>query len=234
MRRTTVCDVGSVPVPLLWAHRPLHLSNGQTIDGAIAQHLAGEVTTIATCWKISRRDGVVQGFTVHVRHLEVDGITYKAASGCTRTAIRSTAGRAVDNLDVESVFSDAGITQEALRTPPTPSLPPPSLHPSRLPCPRSSPLHAGTSRRGDDAARGDLADHEEGRRAVLLHGPRPGHRVRRRRVPGGCRLRADGIRSDAGFAVDNLDLIGVFAEGGSSRTRYAPACSTARRSRSRS
>jgi uncharacterized phage protein (TIGR02218 family) len=58
----------------------------------------------------------VLGFTDHVRDLEVDGVTYRAASGYTRTAIRSTADLAVDNLDVESVFSDDGITEEDLRT----------------------------------------------------------------------------------------------------------------------
>jgi uncharacterized phage protein (TIGR02218 family) len=51
-----------------------------------------------------------------VGDLEVDGVTYAAASGYTRTAIRSTADLAVDNLDVESVFSDDGITEEDLRT----------------------------------------------------------------------------------------------------------------------
>lgn len=45
----------------------------------------------ATCWKISRRDGVKLGFTDHVRDLEVGGVTYKAASGYTRTAIPDTA-----------------------------------------------------------------------------------------------------------------------------------------------
>jgi len=88
----------------------------KTISAGLAQHLVGEVTTLATCWKITRRDGFVQGFTDHVRDLEVDGVTYKAASGYTRTAIRSTADLAVDNLDVESVFSDDGITEEDLRT----------------------------------------------------------------------------------------------------------------------
>jgi len=88
----------------------------KTVSSALAQHLAGEVTTLATCWQITRRDGVVLGFTDHVRNLEVDGVTYKAASGYTRTAIRSTADLAVDNLDVESVFSDEGITEEDLRT----------------------------------------------------------------------------------------------------------------------
>jgi uncharacterized phage protein (TIGR02218 family) len=87
----------------------------KTTTAALAQHLAGEVTTLATCWKITRRDGIVLGFTDHVRDLEVDGVTYLAASGYTRTAIRGTADLAVDNLDVESVFSDDGITEEDLR-----------------------------------------------------------------------------------------------------------------------
>jgi uncharacterized phage protein (TIGR02218 family) len=87
----------------------------KSISAALAQHLAGEVTTLATCWQITRRDGVVLGFTDHVRDLEVNGVTYHAASGYTRTAIRGTADLAVDNLDVESVFSDDGITEEDLR-----------------------------------------------------------------------------------------------------------------------
>jgi uncharacterized phage protein (TIGR02218 family) len=87
----------------------------KTISAGLAQHLAGEVTTLATCWQITRRDGVMQGFTDHVRDLDVDGVTYKAASGYTRTAIRGTADLAVDNLDVESVFSSDGITEEDLR-----------------------------------------------------------------------------------------------------------------------
>jgi uncharacterized phage protein (TIGR02218 family) len=87
----------------------------KTVSAALAQHLAGEVTTLATCWQITRGDGVVLGFTDHVRDFEVDGITYRAASGYTRTAIRGTADLAVDNLDVESVFSADGITEEDLR-----------------------------------------------------------------------------------------------------------------------
>jgi hypothetical protein len=84
----------------------------KTASAELAQHLAGEVTTLATCWQITRRDGVVLGFTDHVRDLIVDGVTYRAASGYTRTAIRGTADLAVDNLDVESVFSEDGITEE--------------------------------------------------------------------------------------------------------------------------
>jgi Uncharacterized conserved protein (DUF2163) len=55
----------------------------KTIIAALAQQLAGEVTTLAT-WRIMRRDRVVLGFTDHVRNLEVEGVTYTAASGYMR------------------------------------------------------------------------------------------------------------------------------------------------------
>jgi hypothetical protein len=35
------------------------------------------------------------------------------------------------------------------------------------------------------------------------------------------------IRSDAGFAVDSLEMVGVFAEGGLVEDECKPACSTA-------
>ena len=73
------------------------------------------MTTFATCWMIIRRDGVVRGFTDYIRGLEVDGVTDTAASGYTRTAIRSTADLAVDNLGVESVLSAISIMEEHLR-----------------------------------------------------------------------------------------------------------------------
>jgi hypothetical protein len=45
----------------------------------VSAALVSEVTTLATSWKITRRDGVVLGFTDHVRDLDVEGVTYKAA-----------------------------------------------------------------------------------------------------------------------------------------------------------
>jgi hypothetical protein len=83
---------------------------------AFAQHLADEVTTLVTCWKITRRDGAVLGFADHVRSLGVDGITYRAASGYIRTAIQAQPTSRSTNLDVKSVFADDGITEEDLRS----------------------------------------------------------------------------------------------------------------------
>lgn len=70
---------------------------------------------LATCWLITRRDGVNFGFTDFPRDLEIAGIVYKAKNSYTRTSIRDTSNLAVDNLDVESVFSDDGITESDIR-----------------------------------------------------------------------------------------------------------------------
>jgi hypothetical protein len=60
------------------------------ISAGLAAQLAGEMTTLATCWRITRRHGVVLGCTDHIRDLEIESVTYRAASGYTRTALRST------------------------------------------------------------------------------------------------------------------------------------------------
>ena len=82
---------------------------------ALATHLAGPVTTLATCWRITRVDGVVFRFTDHDRDLEVDGEVYEASAAYSRTAIANDAGMGVDNLDVEGVFDSAAVTEEELR-----------------------------------------------------------------------------------------------------------------------
>jgi hypothetical protein len=81
----------------------------------LAAHLAGPVTTLATCWRITRTDGVVFRFTDHDRDLVVESEVYQASAGYSRTAISNDAGMGVDNLDVEGVFDSAAVTEEELR-----------------------------------------------------------------------------------------------------------------------
>ncbi|MCE2926465.1 MAG: DUF2163 domain-containing protein [Rickettsiales bacterium] len=81
------------------------------ISSALAAHIAGEVTTLATCWKLKRRDNVILGFTDLDRDITFETVLYKAATGFTPTAIESTANLSVDNLDVEGMISAASITE---------------------------------------------------------------------------------------------------------------------------
>jgi hypothetical protein len=87
----------------------------KAVSAALAAHLAGPVTTIATCWRITRTDGALFRFTDHDRDLVVDGEVYQASSSYSRTAISNDAGMGVDNLDVEGVFDSEAVTEEELR-----------------------------------------------------------------------------------------------------------------------
>lgn len=80
----------------------------------MAAHLAAEVMTLATCWRITRRDAVEQCFTDHDSDLVVDGQTYLARSGIVPSAVTSQAGLAVDNLELEGLLDDESITREGL------------------------------------------------------------------------------------------------------------------------
>lgn len=87
-------------------------------SGAILTHLSQECTTLCTCWRIDRTDGVSLGFTDHDQNVHVAGIDYEASTGYARSAIKASGDLAVDNLDVqgiESLVQGEGITHEDIR-----------------------------------------------------------------------------------------------------------------------
>lgn len=77
---------------------------------ALADHYAGRVTTLADCWKITRQDGTVLGFTSHERDLVVDGVTYVGSASYTPSEANSSAELAVDTMELQSWLAGAGIT----------------------------------------------------------------------------------------------------------------------------
>lgn len=81
---------------------------------SIANHLTSEVTRLATCWKITRLDNLIQGFTNHDQNIVIDGIIYKAATGFNASAYSQDTSLAVRNLDIESVLSSDGISESDL------------------------------------------------------------------------------------------------------------------------
>lgn len=83
----------------------------KTISNELAAHLAGEVTTLAMCWKLTRRDDTVAGFTSHDRDIAFEGVTYRASTGFTPTAIAASAGLAIDNLEAEGMLSSDSLTE---------------------------------------------------------------------------------------------------------------------------
>lgn len=81
------------------------------ISTQLAAHIAGEVTTLATCWKLTRRDDTRLGFTDHDRDIVFDGVTYQAQTGFTPSAIQNTGSLSVDNLDVQGMIAAGSITE---------------------------------------------------------------------------------------------------------------------------
>ncbi|MGE0851151.1 MAG: DUF2163 domain-containing protein [Hyphomicrobiaceae bacterium] len=81
---------------------------------AFQSHLDSGATTLAWCWRLTRGDGLVQGFTDHDRDLAFDGTTFAAATGFTATEIKDAVGLAVDNLEVESALSSDSLNEDDL------------------------------------------------------------------------------------------------------------------------
>ena len=77
----------------------------------LEKHFGGEVTTLATCWKIIRVDGVELGFTDHDCLLDLDGLVYDSISGFTATVIESKSNTSVDNMDIEGLTFPSKITE---------------------------------------------------------------------------------------------------------------------------
>lgn len=76
--------------------------------------LQPELTSIALCWRLDRRDGVTLGFTAHDRDIFVDGLCYRAAPGMLPSAISLSDGFDVDTLDVAGALTSDAITEADL------------------------------------------------------------------------------------------------------------------------
>ena len=82
---------------------------------ALATHLAGEATTLATLWRVVRRDGAVFTFTDHDRDIVYGGETYACALGYQRAAISAGAELAVDETELLGLLDSSAIDPAELR-----------------------------------------------------------------------------------------------------------------------
>jgi uncharacterized phage protein (TIGR02218 family) len=83
----------------------------KTLSPAFQAHLDSGTTTLAWCWRITRSDGRVLGFTDHDRVLSFDGTDFEPESGLTASEIRSGSDLSVDAQDAEGVLSSDRITE---------------------------------------------------------------------------------------------------------------------------
>lgn len=81
---------------------------------ALLAHMATGTTTVCQCWSVTRKDGLVLGFTDHDRDLAFESITFRAATGMTARALQTSTGLSVDNTEAVGALSDASVSESDL------------------------------------------------------------------------------------------------------------------------
>ena len=75
-------------------------------------HTATGLTTLCRAWAITRKAGTSFGFTDHDCELSFDGITFRADSGLTATALAQSTGLSVDNTEALGALTDAAVRED--------------------------------------------------------------------------------------------------------------------------
>ncbi|MEI2384655.1 DUF2163 domain-containing protein [Breoghania sp. JC706] len=86
----------------------------KTLSPEFAAHLAIGATTLATCWKATRGDGTVLGFTDHDADIVFDGVTYLADSGPEASEATTGPGLAVGGSEIVGALNDLVLSAEPL------------------------------------------------------------------------------------------------------------------------
>lgn len=76
--------------------------------------LGQDLSALAFCWRLARRDGVTIGLTSHDRDLTVGGVRYRAAPGLVPSAIRQGTELEPESMDVRGALSSDAITARDL------------------------------------------------------------------------------------------------------------------------
>lgn len=73
--------------------------------------LKNEVTTIAKCWKLSLKNGVILGFTDHSEDIFFQDRIFLAGGAVSISATETDATLAIDNLDLEAIIDNNQIKE---------------------------------------------------------------------------------------------------------------------------
>jgi uncharacterized phage protein (TIGR02218 family) len=83
----------------------------RTLPEAFAAHVGSGATTLATCWRISRTDGVVLGFTDHDLMLSFEGTDFLPAHGLDGGEVARKLGAQVDTGEVAGIIHSDAIAE---------------------------------------------------------------------------------------------------------------------------
>jgi uncharacterized phage protein (TIGR02218 family) len=86
----------------------------RSIPSALQAKLDSGATTLARCWVLTRRDGVVQGFTDHDRDIDLDGVTCRAGTGLSASEATQQLGLAVTSTEVAGALAADTLNEDDL------------------------------------------------------------------------------------------------------------------------
>lgn len=86
----------------------------RVISPQLESHFASGLTTLATCWLLTRQDGIELGFTDHDQTITYDDVEYDSIAGFTPTTVENKSNMSVDNLDLEGQTFPSKITESDL------------------------------------------------------------------------------------------------------------------------
>lgn len=84
------------------------------IPADLAAGLTRDVTTLCHCWRLTRRDGIVQGFTDHDSDIVFAGVTFAAATGFDASDTQAHLGLATGGGDVSGALSSDVLSEDDL------------------------------------------------------------------------------------------------------------------------
>lgn len=86
----------------------------RNIPSALQAKLDSGVTTLANCWTLTRRDGVVQGFTDHDEDIVVNSVPCRAGTGFTASEATSRFDLSVDGAEISGALADDSLSEADL------------------------------------------------------------------------------------------------------------------------
>jgi uncharacterized phage protein (TIGR02218 family) len=84
----------------------------RTVPDDLKAHLAGQATTVCHCWRLTRRDGLVLGFTDHDEAIAFDGTVFEAASGLSGSEAEAELGLAAGTQEIDGALSSLRIEEK--------------------------------------------------------------------------------------------------------------------------
>ena len=84
------------------------------IPEGLSAHLSGDASTTCHGWRLTRKDGVVLGFTDHDRDIVFDGVTFEAATGLLASEASAETGMVTGGMEVAGALISDRLSETEL------------------------------------------------------------------------------------------------------------------------